>query len=112
MNKRKLWFWIIGVAILIIAGLFAGGLSTLGFLPWQSVDLYEDPQGRFSMEVDPGWEQIETGGAYTKFKIADPPINLYVLALEAGTIDEAFFQAFEVLGLDPGLLKGGSFASF
>jgi CubicO group peptidase (beta-lactamase class C family) len=26
------------------------------------------------MEVDPGWEQIETDGSYTQFKLPDPPV--------------------------------------
>ena len=107
MNKRKGWFWELGVVVLLIAGLFVGGLGMLGRLPWQSGDLYEDPQGRFTMEVDPSWEQVETDGRYTQFKVANPPLNMYLLVLKASTIDDAFSQAFEVLGFDPGLLTGG-----
>ena len=58
--------------VLLIAGLFVGGLGILGRLPWQSGDLYEDPQGRFTMEVDPSWEQVETDGSYTQFQGARP----------------------------------------
>ena len=112
MNKRKRWFWIIGVFVLIIAGLFVGGLGMSGLLPGQGGELYTDPQGRYTMEVDPSWEQVETGGRYAQFKIADPPINMYVLVLEAGTIDDAFSRAFEVLGFDLQILKGGGFANF
>ena len=95
MNKRKLWFWIIGVVVLLIAGLFVGGLGMFGRLPWQSGDLYEDPQGRFTMEVDPSWEQVETDGSYTQFKVADPPMNMYLLVLQASTIDDAFSQTLK-----------------
>ena len=112
MNQHKVWLWIAGVVVLLIVGLTVGWLGMLGRLPWQGGDLYEDPQGRFTMQVDPGWEQIETGGRYTQFKVADPPINIYVLVLQSGTIDDAFAQAFEVLGFDPALLKGGGYASF
>lgn len=110
MNKRGKWFWIVGVAVLLIAGLFTSGLSIFGLLPWQSGDLYEDPDGRFTMEVG-NWEQIETDKPYTQFALADPPLNMYVLIVEARTIEEAYSQAFEVVGFDPGLLKGGSIAS-
>jgi len=112
MNKRKVWIWIAGGVVLLIAGLFVGGLGIVGRLPWQSGDLYEDPQGRFTMQVDPSWEQVETDGRYTQFKVPDPPVNIYMLVLRSETIDGAFSQAFEDLGFDPGLLTGGGFASF
>lgn len=112
MSKRKVWLWIIGGGILLVAGLFVTGLGLLGFLPWQSGDLYQDPQGRFTMQVDPSWEQVKTDGSYTQFKVADPSLSMYVLVLQSATVDAAFSQAFDVLGFDPGLLQGGGFASF
>ena len=51
------------------------------------------------MEVGPGFEQVETDGSYTEFTVADPPMNLYLLVLEAGTINEAFSQTMEVVGV-------------
>ena len=51
--SRKRWFWITGVFVLIIAGLLVGGLGLFGLLPWQSGELYKDPQGRFTMKVGP-----------------------------------------------------------
>ncbi len=66
MNKRKAWFWIIaGVALLIVV-VFVGGMGLLGRLPWQSGDIYEDQLGRFTMQVDPSWEQVETDERYAK----------------------------------------------
>jgi len=112
MNKRKVWLSIFGVVIFIIAGLFVGGLGLLGRLPWQSGDLYKDPQGQFTMKVDPTWEQVETDGSYTQFKLTDPPANIYLLVLDSGTVDDAFSKAFEILGFDHALLMGGGFASF
>jgi CubicO group peptidase (beta-lactamase class C family) len=111
MNKRKARFWAIGGAALLIAGLF-GGFGLFGLLPWQGGELYEDPQGRFTVEVDPTWEQVKTDGRYTQFKVADPPLNIYLLVLKASTIDDSFSQAFQVAGFDPGLLTGGDRAIF
>jgi CubicO group peptidase (beta-lactamase class C family) len=111
MNRRRRWFWII-VGTILIAGLILGGLSISGRLFGQRGDLYEDPQGRFTMEVDPSWEEIETDGHYTQFKVANPPLNMYLLVLKASTTDEAYSQAFEMLGFDRGLLSGGSVATF
>jgi CubicO group peptidase (beta-lactamase class C family) len=105
MKKRKLWFWMIGGVVLLIAGLFAAGL--LGRLPWQSGNLYEDPQGRFTMQVDRAWEQVETDGSYPQFKVADPPMDMYLLVLPAGTLADAFSQTMQILGFDPALLVGG-----
>jgi CubicO group peptidase (beta-lactamase class C family) len=105
MNKRKLGFWIVAGSVLLIGGLFVGGLGMLGRLPWQSGDLYEDPQRRFSMEVGP-WEHVETDGSYTQFKLAEPSVNLYVFVFEAQPIDDAFSQAFEIIGFDTGILTG------
>jgi len=110
MKKQKVRYWIFGVGILFLAGLLVGGLGRFDLLPWQQGELYADPQGRFTMEVDPSWEQVETDGRYAQFKAPDPPLNLYLLVLDSGTVDEAFSQAFDTLGFDPALLKGGGFA--
>jgi CubicO group peptidase (beta-lactamase class C family) len=109
MNKRKILFLTIG-GVFLLAGLLIGVLGLLGRLPWQRGDLYADPQGRFTVEVGPGWEQVETGGPYMQFHLADPPLNMYVLVLETSTIDEAFSQAVEVVRFDAALLTGGAIA--
>lgn len=107
MNKQKLLLWSIGV-ILLIAGLFVGALSILGRLPWQKGDLYTDPQGRFTVELGPDWEQVQADGSYMQFHLADPPLNMYLLVIETTAVDEAFSRAAEVVGFDPVLLTGGS----
>ena len=112
MKERKVWIWIAGGLVLLIAGAFVGGMGLFGLLPWQGGELYEDPQGRFTIEIDPSWEQVETDGSYAQFKVADPPINMYLLVLEASTIEDSFSQAFDVVGFDPGLLTGGDVAIF
>ncbi len=111
MSKNKIWLWIAG-GVLLLSGLIAVGLSVFGLLPRQSGEIYEDPQGRFTMEVDPSWEQVKADGPYVQYKIADPALDLYVLVVQAGTMDEAYAQAFELLEFDPTLLKGGGYASF
>lgn len=112
MNKRKVWIWIVGGFLLLIAGVFVGALGILGRLPWQRGDLYEDPQGRFTMEIDTSWEQVETDGSYAQFRVPDPPVTIHMLVLEASTVDDAFYQAMEVVGFDPRLLGGDAFTTF
>jgi len=108
MKQRKVWLWIAGVIVLVIAGAIVGGLGMSGRFSGQEGDLYKDPQRRFTMEVDPSWEQVQTDGRYTQFKVPNPPINMYLLVLKASTIEDAFSQAFETLGFDAGLLTGGA----
>lgn len=105
MNKRKVWYWIIGVFFLLVAGLVIGGLGLFGRLPWQGGDLYQDPQGRYSMQVGP-WQQVKTDGRYTQFKLVEPSMNMYLLVLKAGNVNDAFAQAMGSLGFDPGILSG------
>ncbi|RPI83924.1 MAG: class A beta-lactamase-related serine hydrolase [Chloroflexi bacterium] len=108
MSTRKVWFWVVG-GVVVIAGLFVAG-SMFGVLPWQKGDLYEDPQGRFTMQIDPSWEQVKTE-PYAQLQVPEPPLNMYLLVLKAGTVDEAFSQAFETVGFDPALLSGGDVAN-
>ena len=77
-----------------------------GILPWQGGELYEDPQGRFTMEVEPSWEEVETDGPYAQFKVPDPPMQMYLVVLKANTIDDAFSQAVNTTGIDPQALGG------
>ena len=112
MKKRRVWLWTAGGVVVLVAGVIVGGLGILGRLPWQSGKVYEDPQGRFTMETDPSWEQVETDGSYTQFKVPEPPVNIYIQILDASTVDEAFSQAMETLGFDTGLLSGDSVTTY
>lgn len=105
---RKRWFWI-GGGVLVIAVVAIALLGFLGQLPWQASDRYDDPAGRFSMEIGPAWEEVETGdAAYTQFRIEEPPMDFYVFDAKVDTIEAAFAQAFEHLGFDRALIAAGS----
>jgi len=106
----KKWTWIAG-GVTLLAGSALGVMALLGVLPWQAGARYEDPQGRFSLNVDPSWQPVETDGAYVQYRMPDPPMNIYLLALEASTIEDAFDQAFETVGFDTDLLADGGTAS-
>jgi hypothetical protein len=69
---------------LLIAGLVVDRPGIFG----QSGERYEDPQGRFTMQIDPNWERVETDGDYTQFKLPDPPIHVYVLVCEPGKVSQ------------------------
>ncbi len=109
--QQRLRFWNISVIVIVIAALFVSGLGLLGLLPWQSGqasgNLYQDPQGRFTMTLGTGWEQVQTDGSYVQFKEQDPPYLFNMLVLKASTIDDAFSKALQAFGLDPALLNRG-----
>ncbi len=112
MNKRIVWISISLGLILLVIGLIVGWLDLTGRLPWQSGNLYKDPQGRYTMSIDPTWEQVETDGSYAAYRVSNPPMHMYMLALKASTVEDAFSQAVHIVGLDLDLLKGGAKASF
>lgn len=109
IRKRK--FWVVSGLLIVIAIVLVGGLIRTGLIPKKSADLYEDPQGRFTIEKG-AWEQVETDGPYAQFKLPDPPLNMYLLVLDAGTVEAAFAQMFATVGFDAGLLSGGNSATF
>ncbi len=92
MNKRIVWISISLGLILLVIGLFFGWLDLTGRLPWQSGNLYKDPQGRFTMSIDPTWEQMETDGSYAAYRVLNPAMHMYMLALKASTVEDAFSQ--------------------
>lgn len=112
MSKQKIWIWIGGLVLLCLAGLLAAVLGFLGLLPWQAGSVYQDPLRRYTIEIDPRWEQVAADGPYAQFHIPDPPLKVYILVIEAGTVDAAFSEAVAALGFDPRLLQGGSVAIF
>ncbi len=71
----KKWIWITGGALLL-TGSALGVMALLGVLPWQAGTLYEDPQGRFSVKVEPGWERVAADGDYLQYKMPDPPMDI------------------------------------
>lgn len=105
-------FLIIGILVLMIAGWIAGGWYRYGHSSAQSGVLYEDPQGRFSMEIEPTWEQVETDESYAHFKLPEIPAQMYLLVLKAGSVDEAYSKAMETVGFDPALLNGDSTTTY
>jgi CubicO group peptidase (beta-lactamase class C family) len=102
----KKWIWLVG-GVLLLAGAVVGVMAVLGVLPGQAGTLYEDPEGRFSMNVDPSWARVEADGDYVQYKMPDPPMDIYLIVLEAGTVEDAFYQAFEIVGFDTDLLAHG-----
>ncbi len=106
MNKKNR-FWKIGILVILIIGLIVGGFLKFGN-PFASGGVaYEDPQGRFSMKLDPSWKPVATNGSYSEFTVPDPPMTFYLLVVKAITLEDAYSQVLKTLGFDQGLLQGG-----
>ena len=67
--------------------------------------MYEDPQGRFTLPLVGDWAQVETGGPVGQFTLADPPLELYVGALDSDDLEAGVSAALEFIGIDASALS-------
>jgi len=65
---------------------------------------YEDPQGRFSFPLSGDWTQIETDGTFARFALADPPLDMHIVAVESDDLEAGLDAALEQIGVDPSAL--------
>lgn len=61
---------------------------------------YEDPQGRFSFPLTGNWTQIETDGSFARFALADPPLDMHIVAVESDDLEAGLDAALEQIGVD------------
>jgi CubicO group peptidase (beta-lactamase class C family) len=66
---------------------------------------YEDPQGRFSLPLVGDWTRVETAGPVGQFTLADPPLELYVGALDSDDLEAGVSAALELIGIDTSALS-------
>ncbi|MFX0145992.1 MAG: alpha/beta hydrolase family protein, partial [Candidatus Hodarchaeota archaeon] len=62
--------------------------------------VYGDPDGRFSLPLIGDWMPVETDGAYARFILADPALELYVVTTEADELEAGAEAALKVIGID------------
>ncbi len=105
MNKRKVWFWIIGGVVLVIAGLFVGGLGILAVSPGRAASSMKTRKGALPWRLTPVGNRSRRMGPTRSLGAGNPPMNMYLLVLKASTIDDAFSQAIKVVGFDPGTTR-------
>lgn len=66
-----------------------------------AVDEYVDPQGRFRMPLIGDWTAVETDGTYGHIMSAEPPLDLYLVAVESDDLSLAAEAALRQVVLDP-----------
>jgi CubicO group peptidase (beta-lactamase class C family) len=95
--------WSRALAAIFLA-LLAGCAGTAGTV--------EDPQGRFSYQAAPELRLQPTDGPYAHYLLDSPPMQVYVLAVEAPDEQAGKVLAFQRIGRDFGALKLDSTTSF
>ena len=67
--------------------------------------MYEDPQGRFTLPLVGDWMQVETDGPLGQFTLADPPLELFVGAIDSDDLEAGVSAALESIGIDTSALS-------
>ena len=67
-------------------------------------NVYEDPQGRFSMPLVGEWTPVENTGAFAHFAQTEPSINMYVVTTDSDDLDAGIEMALTEIEIDPDAL--------
>ena len=73
--------------------------QTLASLPDGGL-VYGDPKGRFSLPLVGEWAPAESDGSYARFTLADPALELHVVAIESGELEAGVQAALTEIGVD------------
>ncbi|UCH25728.1 MAG: alpha/beta fold hydrolase [Trueperaceae bacterium] len=65
-------------------------------------DVYEDPQGRFTMPLIGNWNRLETDGSFALFEVPGLDFTMAVLTVETGDLAVAEEAALRLVGVEPG----------
>ena len=75
-------------------------LLGIGHNAVMAVNLYEDPQGRFSMPLIGEWKQIETNKADALVEVPGLDFKMYIVTIESDTLETAKDAALKQVGID------------
>jgi len=67
-------------------------------------NVYQDPEGRFSMTLVGEWTELETDGTYAQFAYGDTPLNMSLVTVEADDLEVGVDTALRQVGIDPAAL--------
>jgi D-alanyl-D-alanine carboxypeptidase len=72
--------------------------------PAESGNVYQDPEGRFSITLVGDWTPLETDGTYVQVAYADAPLVLSLVTVETDDLEGGVDVALRQVGLDPAAL--------
>jgi CubicO group peptidase (beta-lactamase class C family) len=107
MKRMRHPFYGVAVAVLIAAAGTLAGCMTMG-----SGKMVEDSKGRFTYLAAPDLKPRLTNGAYDHYTLESPPMEVYVVAVEAPSEQLGRALAFDRIGRDFGALKLDGTTSF
>ena len=70
----------------------------------QRGNVYEDPEGRFSIPLVGDWTQVETDGTYALLAFTEPPLDMYIVTEESSDLETGIDEALRKLDIDLGAL--------
>jgi CubicO group peptidase (beta-lactamase class C family) len=100
MNRLVLFVIVTGTLLLLLSPIYEFGGRALAQEP-TAADVYQDPEGRFSMTLVGSWEQVETDRPFALFQVPGLDFNMYVLTVETGNLAAAEEAALRLVGVDP-----------
>ena len=94
------------VAVMLMVSLLPVGSVTrpAGPASAERGNVYEDPEGRFTIPLVGDWTRVETDGSYAKFALAEPPLDMYIVTVESGDLEAGIDAALRRVSIDPGPL--------
>ncbi|GAH76026.1 unnamed protein product, partial [marine sediment metagenome] len=90
----------------LIEGTFSalGIESTLAEEDAPAGNVYQDPEGRFSMPLIGEWTQVETEEAYALLELTGLPLNMYIITVESDDLEAGIEAALRQIDIDPAAL--------
>jgi len=67
-------------------------------------NIYEDPEGRFTIPLVGDWTQIETDGTYSLFELTGRPLKMHIVTVESSDLYVGIDASLTRIGIDPGVL--------
>jgi len=83
--------------------------------PAEGGNVYEDPEGRFSIPLVGDWTEVKTDGTYALLALTEPPLDMYIVTVESGDLEAGMDAALRIIDIDPAaltLLKTGPFGNW
>ena len=75
-------------------------------------NVYQDPEGRFTMPVVGDWNEVETYGTYGHLALAEPPLEIYLVTVESDDLAAGVDAALRQVGIDPAALTEADTSKF
>ncbi|NIN96657.1 MAG: hypothetical protein GTO49_17150, partial [Anaerolineae bacterium] len=67
-------------------------------------NVYQDPEGRFSLTLVGDWTPVETDGTYAQFAYVNEPLNMSLVTVETDDLEAGVDAALTQIGVDPAAL--------